>query len=202
MTDCSCPLPLAGPCCDTGSPRSYIAPMAIEGELPKLLFFGLTAAEPNWEAVYAEQLPRVYNFFRYRLGNDAHAEDLTSRTFEKAWSARARYRRDVAGFSTWLISIARNVATDHLRAQRPHLPLEAADEIEAKGTPHDEVARDSDLARLSALLQTLPQREQELVALKYGAEATNRAIAELTGLSESNVGTILHRVVQTLRRDW
>ena len=61
---------------------------------------------------------------------------------------------------------------------------------------------DSDLARLGALLETLPQREQELVALKYGAEATNRAIAELTGLSESNVGTILHRVVQALRRDW
>jgi RNA polymerase sigma-70 factor, ECF subfamily len=176
--------------------------MAIEGELPSRLFMGVAAAEPNWDAVYAEQLPRVFNFFRYRLGNDAHAEDLTSRTFEKAWSARARYRRDLAGFATWLLSIARNVATDHLRAQRPHLPLEAAEEVAARDTPHDEVARDSDLARLGALLETLPQREQELVALKYGAEATNRAIAELTGLSESNVGTILHRVVQTLRRDW
>ena len=113
---------------------------------------GVAAAEPNWDAVYAEQLPRVYNFFRYRLGNDAHAEDLTSRTFEKAWSARARYRRDLAGFSTWLLSIARNVATDHLRAQRPHLPLEAAEEVAATDTPHDDVARHSDLARLGALL--------------------------------------------------
>jgi RNA polymerase sigma-70 factor, ECF subfamily len=176
--------------------------MAIEGELPNRLFMGVAAAEPNWDAVYTEQLPRVFNFFRYRLGNDALAEDLTSRTFEKAWAARSRYRRDLAGFSTWLLSIARNVATDHLRAQRPHLPLEAAEEVAAKDTPHDEVARHSDLARLSALLQQLPLREQELVALKYGAEATNRAIAELTGLSESNVGTILHRVVQTLRRAW
>ena len=176
--------------------------MAIEGELPKPLFFGLAAAEPNWDAVYAEQLPRVFNFFRYRLGQEAHAEDLTARTFEKAWSARARYRRDLAGFSTWLFRIARNVATDHLRAQRPHLPLEAAEEVAAHETPHDEAARDSDLARLGALLQQLPHREQELVALKYGAEVTNRAIAELTGLSESNVGTILHRVVQALRRDW
>ena len=176
--------------------------MAIEGELTNRLFMGVAAAEPNWEAVYTEQLPRVYNFFRYRLGNEVHAEDLTSRTFEKAWTARGRYRRDLAGFSTWLLSIARNVAVDHLRAQRPHLPLEAAEEVAAKDTPHDEVARHSDLARLSTLLEKLPQREQELVALKYGAEATNRAIAELTGLSESNVGTILHRVVQTLRRDW
>ena len=115
--------------------------MAIEGELPNRLFLGVAAAEPNWDAVYAEQLPRVYNFFRYRFGNDALAEDLTSRTFEKAWSARARYRRDLAGFSTWLLSIARNVAVDHLRAQRPHLPLEAAEEVAAKDTPHDEVAR-------------------------------------------------------------
>ena len=84
----------------------------------------------------------------------------------------------------------------------PHLPLEAAEEVATTRTPHDDVAKDSDLARLGALLKQLPQREQELVALKYGAEATNRAIAELTGLSESNVGTILHRVVQTLRRDW
>jgi len=54
----------------------------------------------------------------------------------------------------------------------------------------------------AVLLRTLSDRDRELIALKYGAEATNRAIAELTGLSESNVGTILHRVVQTLRRDW
>jgi RNA polymerase sigma-70 factor (ECF subfamily) len=177
--------------------------MAIEGEIQTNgLLWGVAAAEPDWDAVYAEQLPRVYNFFRYRLANNAVAEDLTSRTFEKAWSARARYRRDLAGFSTWLISIARNVAADHFRATRAHLPLEAAEEVATTRTPHDDAAKDSDLARLGALLKQLPQREQELVALKYGAEITNRAIAELTGLSESNVGTILHRVVQTLRRDW
>jgi RNA polymerase sigma-70 factor (ECF subfamily) len=176
--------------------------MATEGEVLGRSLLGLAAAEPDWDAVYTEHLPRVYNFFRYRLGNDALAEDLTSRTFEKAWLARSRYRRDVAAFSTWLISIARNVATDHLRAQRAHLPLEAAEHVETHDTPHDVAARDSDLARLAALLKQFPPREQEIVALKYGAEATNRAIAELMGLSESNVGTILHRVVQALRRDW
>jgi RNA polymerase sigma-70 factor (ECF subfamily) len=176
--------------------------MATEGEVLNRSFLGVVAAQPDWDAVYAEQLPRVYNFFRYRFGNEAQAEDLTSRTFEKAWAARARYRRDLAGFSTWLISIARNVATDHLRTLKPHLPLEAAENVATVRTPHDDVALDSDLARLGMLMQKLPQREQELVALKYGAEATNRAIAELTGLSESNVGTILHRAVQALRRDW
>jgi RNA polymerase sigma-70 factor (ECF subfamily) len=176
--------------------------MAIEGEMSQRFPWAQAAAEPDWDAAYAELLPRVYNYFRYRLRNDAVAEDLTSLTFEKAWAQRARYRRDLAGLSTWLFSIARNVAVDHLRAQRPHLPLEAAEHVAAAGTPQEHVAHASDLERLAELLQRLSAREQEIVALKYGAEATNRAIAALTGLSESNVGTILHRVVLQLRSAW
>jgi len=49
---------------------------------------------------------------------------------------------------------------------------------------------------------TLPARERELLALKYGAGSNNREIAVVTGLSESNVGTILHRTVQALRERW
>ena len=172
--------------------------MATEGEVLSRPFLGVVAAEPNWDAVYAEQLPRVYNFFRYRIGNDAHAEDLTSRTFEKAWAARSRYRRDLAGFSTWLISIARIVATDHLRAQRPHLPLEAAEDVAAKGTPHDDVANESDLARLSLLLAQLPQREQELVALKYGANDLGSIMIEENVVSQA--GTTFRMTVADMQR--
>ncbi len=53
-----------------------------------------------------------------------------------------------------------------------------------------------------ASLNKFPDRERELVALKYGAELTNREIARMTGLSESNVGTILNRVVAKLRNEW
>jgi RNA polymerase sigma-70 factor, ECF subfamily len=53
-----------------------------------------------------------------------------------------------------------------------------------------------------ALLATLPPRQRELIAMKYGADMTNRAIARATGLSESNVGTILHRAVEDLRGRW
>ena len=63
-------------------------------------------------------------------------------------------------------------------------------------------ARDSDLARLQALTARMPERTRELIALKYGAGASNRLIARLTGLSESNVGTILHRAVESLRAEW
>jgi len=162
----------------------------------------LPAAEVDWDAVYAEQLPGVYNYFRYRVGDGPVAEDLTSITFEKAWRARHRYRRDLAGFATWLLAIARNVAVDHFRAARPHAPLEAAEGVTTGSTPEDHSERRSDLERLGRLLETLPGRERELVALKYGTGLTNRAIARMTGLSESNVGTLLHRTVQALRARW
>jgi RNA polymerase sigma-70 factor (ECF subfamily) len=58
------------------------------------------------------------------------------------------------------------------------------------------------MRRLALLLQTLPDRDRDLMALKYGAEMSNRDIARATGLSESNVGTILHRAVQALRERW
>lgn len=183
--------------------RRIFLQMSVEQAMPGRLVRWLSAAEPDWDAVYADQLPRVYNFFRYRFGATADAEDLTARTFEKAWRARQRYRRDVAAFSTWLFTIARNVAADYVRARRPHVALdEAASVPAAAGTPEDEAVRHSDGERLAALLQSLPERERELLALKYGAGMTNRAIASATGLTESNVGTIVHRAVQTLRERW
>jgi RNA polymerase sigma-70 factor (ECF subfamily) len=78
----------------------------------------------DWDDVYREELPRVYSFFRYRVRGRALAEDLTSTTFEKAWRARHRYRRDRASVGTWLLAIARNVAIDHFRRSRPEVPLE------------------------------------------------------------------------------
>jgi RNA polymerase sigma-70 factor (ECF subfamily) len=160
------------------------------------------AVEVDWDAVYTERLPGVYNYFRYRVGDGAVAEDLTSITFVKAWRGRRGYRRDLAGFGTWLMAIARNVATDHFRSERRHAPLEAAADVTTGITPEDVAERRSDLDRLGRLLETLPERDRELIALKYGGGLTNRVIASMTGLSESNVGTLLHRAVQTLRAQW
>jgi RNA polymerase sigma-70 factor (ECF subfamily) len=176
--------------------------MAFEQVMPRRLAQWV-AAEPDWEQVYADQLPRVLNFFRYRLGGSADAEDLTARTFEKAWVARHRYGTDVAGFSTWLFTIARNVAIDHLRVRQPREPLAHASAVPFPAvTPEQQALHQSDAQRLAALLSALPPRQRELIAMKYGADMTNRAIARATGLTESNVVTILHRAVETLRGRW
>jgi RNA polymerase sigma-70 factor (ECF subfamily) len=160
------------------------------------------ATEADFEQLYRVELPRIYNFFRYRVGDESLAEDLTSETFEKAWRNRHRYRKDLAGFSTWLFTIARRTAIDHFRRHRPAEPLDSAQHLSTGQSPEDMVQERFDLARLSTLLAQCSDRDRELVALKYGAGLTNRTIAGLTGLSESNVGTILHRLVKRLRAEW
>ena len=176
--------------------------MSFEHATPGEFMGWNSAKDLDWNAIYADQLPRVYNYFRFRLGRHTDIEDLTARTFEKAWRARSAYSSDLAAFSTWLFKIAQNVGTDYLRSARNHLPLEAVPDIAASGTPHEEAEHDSDLAKLARLTAGLTERERELIALKYGAAISNRLIARLTGLSESNVGVILHRAVQALRTQW
>ncbi len=168
----------------------------------RTFFFKTKAQGINFEEYYDAELPRVYNFFRYRVGDNQLAEDLTSETFEKAWRNREHYRSDLAAFSTWLFTIARHVAQDHYRKHEQEIPLAEISNLPANELTEDTVQQNADFAHLSVLLARLADRERELVALKYGAGLTNRAIARLSGLSESNVGVILHRAVQILRSEW
>ncbi len=167
-----------------------------------LPWFRAPATEEHFEDLYREELPKVYNFFRYRVGDGPVAEDLTADTFEKAWRKRNRYRYDLASFSTWLFTIARRVAIDHYRRQRPVTPLDSVSELTAEETPESLAHKRSEFTRLSFLLSRLEDRERDLVALKYGAGLTNQAIAGLTGLTESNVGVILHRTLKRLKSEW
>ena len=168
----------------------------------RTFLFGARPTVINFEDYYDAELPRVYNFFRYRVGDNQLAEDLTSETFEKAWRNRERYRDDLAAFSTWLFTIARRVAQDHYRKPQKEIPLDEISNFPANELTEDTIQQNADFAHLSVLLARLADRERELVALKYGAGLTNRAIARLSGLSESNVGVILHRAVQMLRSAW
>ena len=167
--------------------------------LGKLISF---TTKVDWEAAYQADLPRLYNFFRYRVGDDRVAEDLTSETFEKAWKNRQRYRHNLAAFSTWLFTIARNVAVDYFRKPHREVPLDKEIHTADDETLDSLIQQRSDYERLTILLTRLIDRDRELVALKYGAGLTNRSIAKLTRISESNVGTILYRITQQLRAAW
>src|SRR5262245_23870720 len=116
------------------------------------------ADQVDWRAVYDREMPRVYNFFRYRVSDGPQAEDLTAATFERAWRTRHRYRRDLAAFSTWLFGIARRVASEHFRRSQPEVSLDQIGEMAGSFSTEAATQQRSDFARLTALLIALPDR--------------------------------------------
>lgn len=156
------------------------------------------AEKVDWESVYRTQMPRIYNFLRYRLRDEVVAEDLTAVTFEKAWRYRSSYAPKFATFNTWLFTIARNAATDYLRTRTEVLPLKETAQSDAPSL-EETVSKQQDLAVLQQIVADLPDREQEILALKYGAEMSTRQIAKQMGLSSVNVRIILYRTIRKLR---
>lgn len=160
------------------------------------------SAEIDWATVYEELLPKVYHYFCLRIGDRLEAEDLTAATFERAWRDRERYQKDLGTFTNWLFGIARHVTITHFRRSKQEQTI-AEPTREELGRPTEEAAaHEQDFEQLASMLTSLPEREREIFSLKYGAQFTNRSIAKIVRLSESNVGTILHRIISRLREQW
>lgn len=159
-------------------------------------------ANIDWQAAYESNVTRVYHFFCYKVGNIDLAEELTALTFEKAWMGRSNYNTARGEIQAWLMGIARNVVADQFRKRQNEVSLERESVPEVVFDFEKDIQEKMDFQYIFSVLQTYPERERELIALKYGSELTNREIARLTGISESNVGTILSRVVKKLRTAW
>jgi RNA polymerase sigma factor (sigma-70 family) len=152
--------------------------------------------------LYEAYFPRVYNYIRYRIIDPATTDDLTSSTFHKALDKLSTFDPSRAAFPAWLFAIARNTINDHLRALRRRRWVSlfwAGERASDRPDPELEMIQDEDRRRLLAAVAELPERERDILGLKFGARHTNRAIAELTGLGESNVGVIIHRALGRLR---
>lgn len=163
----------------------------------------MTAAkEIDWASVYEELLPKVYHYFCLRVGDRLEGEDLTAVTFERAWRDREHYREDLGSFTNWLFGIARHVVVAHFRKNRQEQIFTEQVIAQANRPTEDAATMQQDFERLASLLTTLPEREREIFSLKYGAQFTNRSIAKMVGITESNVGTILHRLVSRLQEQW
>jgi len=156
----------------------------------------------DWDTIYTSELSRIYNYFLYRVFDREIAQDLTATTFERAWKTRSNYSAVVASPSTWLVGIARNVYREHVRKNKVTAFLPQDEQLASNLDVERDFQEQQDKEFLQSLLLKLSKREQDLLALKFGAGLTNREIARITKFSESNVGTILHRAVTDLRKKW
>jgi RNA polymerase sigma factor (sigma-70 family) len=158
----------------------------------------------SFAPLYEEHVWHVYGFFGYRLGSREDAEDLTQLTFERALKAWDRFDDRRASASTWLMAIARNLLVDHYRrgSSARDEPIETEDVGESALAIEPPQERGLGISpELETALSRLSQRERELIALRFGADLNGPEIADLTGLSLSNVQQILSRSLRRLRAE-
>ena len=143
-----------------------------------------------------EAIRSIYAYVAYRIGPGHEAEDVVSETIERALRYRDSYTPSKGSPTAWLIGIAKRCLLDASRVRlNPASGFEAADDWA------DDVAgvavRRIDLQRA---LARLDEREQELIALRYGAGLTAREIGEIVQLRPNTVDVTLHRALARLRR--
>jgi len=154
----------------------------------------------TFELLYRDNRDDLYAYVAGILRDRSAAEDVTAQAFERAYRRRQSFNPGRGSHRAWLFGIARNAALDELRRRKRLAELATEPEDEAAAGAHEQAAEAS-LRRTtvrSAIAQ-LSARERELIALKYFTGLDNAEIAAVIGVSESNAGTRLHRVIEKLR---
>jgi RNA polymerase sigma-70 factor, ECF subfamily len=152
----------------------------------------------SFDELYRESRDDVYGYAAGLLRDRSAAEEVVSTAFERAYRKRGRFDPGRGSARAWLFGIVRNAALDELRRRRRHAPL-TDEPLDGAGGAAGGVERAELRLALRGALDALPSRDRELVALKFFAGLSNAEIARVLGISESNAGTKLHRVVTKLR---
>lgn len=133
------------------------------------------------------------------------AQDVVQDTFIKLYKNWKDELCMSLQVSSWLYRVAHNQAVDYLRkeSRRHHLHLRHADE-QRDFTPPDrgkDFAISESAEKAVKVLKMLSLREQQLVILKIYEEKSYREISEITGLTVSNVGYILHHSMKKMAEE-
>lgn len=132
-------------------------------------------------------------------GDVERARDVVQEAFLKLWQAdRAAIDDHLAA---WLYTVCRNRAHDIARKEsRMNLVPDPRPDGVAE-SPLEHLSRQQRAGQAVQALAHLPARQQELVRLKFQGGLSYREIAEVTGLSVSNVGYLLHTAIKAVRRE-
>ena len=157
----------------------------------------------EFSELYNQYFSKVFAYVYGRVQDRETSMDIVSDVFEKAY-LKMKSLRSPESFGSWLFTIARNEVSSHWRKEKPAAKAaqEAAFETQLHGqpkSPEESLLHKERVAALSELVKQLPKREQEIIALKFDAELTNREIANILSTSEVNVRVTIFRALRKLR---
>jgi len=154
---------------------------------------------PWIRAAIARYEGALVRYAAHLTGNVESARDVVQDAFVRLCEQSPT---DIDNVGAWLYRVCRNRALDLRRKDRPMRNTSDA-RLSSCATnepsPSALAEQRQSLSRLLALLDGLPEKQQEVVRLKLQQGLSYREIAELTGLSTGYVGYLMHFAVKTLR---
>lgn len=168
---------------------------------------GLRRRDPDLlDALIEQYQHRLLRYLLHLTGNRAVAEDL----FQEVWVRVLEKGHLYDGrnkFSTWLMSIAHNVAIDHLRRRNPASLDEMQDPedgapfepLDNRPTPFENAASHQQQDILQAALDRVAPLFREVLVLRFQEQMKLEEIAKLIHIPVATVKTRLYRGVQALR---
>ncbi len=168
---------------------------------------GLRRRDPEvLDALIEQYQHRLLRYLAHMTGNRATAEDLFQETWIRVLEKGHQYDGK-SRFATWLMTIAHNVAIDHLRKRTPASLDEMRDVEDAAPfepvavgpSPFEQAAAGEDKARIQAALEQLPPIFREVLVLRFQEQLKLEEISKLIGIPVATVKTRLYRGVMALR---
>ena len=158
----------------------------------------------DFAQLFRDHYRQVYRYVCYRIDDDAVAEDLTAEIFERAYRARDKFDPSRGAFATWIGQIAHHHVTNYLisqqRRQERETNLSDAELLSApEPLPEAQVITHEVVRQLLDCLKLLSDRDRQIIALRFGANTRNKAIAELLGMKEHSVSVVILRALERLR---
>ena len=145
--------------------------------------------------LYITYSQNIYGYVRSIVRDDHEAEDVTQHVFAKLMTSLVKYDDRGVPFFAWLIRMARNVAIDHLRANRVTPTETVLDPASPSGTDLDQGET------VRAALAALPDEQRQVVVLRHIVGLTPAEIADRMGRSESSIHGLHHRGRRSLQRE-
>lgn len=153
--------------------------------------------------LYDEYSLTVYRYIYARVSSAALAEDLTSETFVRALRALDSFRWQGRDFGAWLVTIARNLITDHYKSGRVRLEV-VTDEIETHDRetegPEVDVLAAATAEVLRNAVGALPDEQRDCLTMRFFAGLSIAETARALDKSEGAVKQLQLRAVRHLAK--
>ncbi|HEY6562831.1 MAG TPA: sigma-70 family RNA polymerase sigma factor [Polyangiaceae bacterium] len=169
-----------------------------DSELARRIHAGGTAGRAAEEALCKRFAPRIRLYGLRHLGVEATAADLVQVVLVRVLEAvRAGCVENTQNLAAYVRGTCRYAALDLRRTEKRQRAIEASAVVLAEvALPPPTSARD--FARLFGCLQSLPERDSQIVRMSFMEERSADEIAERLSLSAGNVRVIRHRAIARL----